>query len=533
MGYEKGTMNKRLGWASLALGIVTTAACGGDDPQGSVDPGSDGPSATPDGGEAGTPPATLQPRVEIKVDPVVVVRGQTARIPVQVFRVDTASAITIELQNAPAGTTASAPLTLAANLSSGELTLATADAASYGDYALQITATAPDLPAPVTFQVPLQVRGVPGALDTSFGTGGSAPVTPNGAIGDVLVDSAGRYVIAGGYNAADQNMLMARLTPGGQMDPTFGVAGLRRWNAPYGHIGHFEMRPGYYRRALREIDGGYALTAYLEPGTTNTNVVVHHELSSAGAEPTYVPPTAPAGDLGSINGGTGVIRDGDGFFLFRRGCKVERRLAHNDLDPSFGVGGIVTLTSTACFVADAMDTPDAIVLVLTANEGGANRRLVTLARNDGTNLDPTSPVEPGVDPVHLSRPGPTGKVLATYGTTVREVSVHDGAATTTLLKGSRFGGALEPAIAKSSLAFYFPDGTIGAITFGTTPVFHRLAPDGENLAAVSGVALAEPDFARFGSIVEAYPDARGGLVLVYPSATNETFEHWTIKRFWL
>jgi uncharacterized delta-60 repeat protein len=63
-----------------------------------------------------------------------------------------------------------------------------------------------------------------GAIDTSFGVGGSVtPVIPGspGAF-DLAVDSQGRILIAGGRTDGDNEVLVARLTPAGALDTSFG-----------------------------------------------------------------------------------------------------------------------------------------------------------------------------------------------------------------------------------------------------------------------------------------------------------------------
>lgn len=515
-------MTQRLGLVLLAFGIVSIVACGEDAPDSSAaDAGPSLPSPAP----------TLKPQLDVRVAPVVLIRDQSVRVPVQVYRRDTLSTLQLVLQGAPAGVQTGAPIALPPEASTTELTVAASKDAGFGDFTMQLLVTGPDLPQSIV-PIPIQVRGAPGSLDTSFGAGGSAVRVPNGMIGDVMVDAEGRYVIAGGYNAPADAMLMARLTPTGQMDPSFGTAGLLRWSAPFGYNAHYEMRPGYYRRALREHRDGYSLTAYLE--SDQKGLVVHSETPQAGTAPVIVPASMPETNLGNVAGGPRVIRDvrsaenDGGFFHFRTGCRVERRFVGNQLDINWGNGGGVELWAAGgCTIVDAVDTPESLY-VLMATSGVY--RLTALDRDDGTNRYPSSP-EVASGPVHLSRPNPEGRVLAVYGTTPSEIT-RDGRPR--VLKGTRFDAALEPRSATSSFPFYFADGSIGILVFGASPVLHRLTPEGEQLGPAAGVALQDPQFGQFKAVVEAFPDARGGLVLVYPEGTAEPlFEHWTIRRFWL
>lgn len=70
-----------------------------------------------------------------------------------------------------------------------------------------------------------------GSLDTTFGSGGTARVSfGNGpaTVRGVAFQSDGRVVVAGQYESAGSSaryFALARFTPGGQLDPTFGVNG--------------------------------------------------------------------------------------------------------------------------------------------------------------------------------------------------------------------------------------------------------------------------------------------------------------------
>jgi uncharacterized delta-60 repeat protein len=69
-----------------------------------------------------------------------------------------------------------------------------------------------------------------GALDVSFGSGGtaSAPMTSGGVVGMAL-QSTGAIVLAVAIGGtANDDFLLLRYTPGGQLDPTFGEGGIAR-----------------------------------------------------------------------------------------------------------------------------------------------------------------------------------------------------------------------------------------------------------------------------------------------------------------
>jgi len=66
----------------------------------------------------------------------------------------------------------------------------------------------------------------PGALDASFSHDGIQTAFPNGAVGyAVAIDHHDRIVVAGSTLAAHPDIALARFTPNGRLDTTFGQAG--------------------------------------------------------------------------------------------------------------------------------------------------------------------------------------------------------------------------------------------------------------------------------------------------------------------
>jgi uncharacterized delta-60 repeat protein len=66
----------------------------------------------------------------------------------------------------------------------------------------------------------------PGDLDTFFSQDGIQTAFPNGAVAyAVAIDHHGRIVLAGATLSGDPDIALARFTPGGALDPTFGRGG--------------------------------------------------------------------------------------------------------------------------------------------------------------------------------------------------------------------------------------------------------------------------------------------------------------------
>jgi uncharacterized delta-60 repeat protein len=75
-----------------------------------------------------------------------------------------------------------------------------------------------------------------GLLDTTFGTNGvvvyGTPAGDESATG-VLIDSQGRILVTGGaFNGSDNDVLVLRYGPDGQLDTTFGTNGVFIYNSP-------------------------------------------------------------------------------------------------------------------------------------------------------------------------------------------------------------------------------------------------------------------------------------------------------------
>jgi uncharacterized delta-60 repeat protein len=180
-------------------------------------PGDDaGTGGEPDGGEAPSPDG-----FELEVSPAIgVEQGKSAPLELRVVRgEDFAEAVTVELSGLPAGVSA-APISIPASSDGGTLVLAAAsDAAQGGPTAAMVSATGGG--AMATADVAVVVRGAPGTLDLSFGTGGST--MPDFRPSAVAVQADGKPVLAG---ELEGDIAAQRFSPDGTIDEAFGTGGL-------------------------------------------------------------------------------------------------------------------------------------------------------------------------------------------------------------------------------------------------------------------------------------------------------------------
>ncbi len=127
-----------------------------------------------------------------------------------------------------------------------------------------------------------------GSPDTAFGTSGIAVVDlpdPLLAANDVESDAAGNAVVGGGTydeNGTGSQQFLARITPTGALDPTFGVGGLAMWvqGPGYAVVRSVEIQPdgrivaaGFTNYGRSETIAGYLPSGQPDPtfGTGGTS----------------------------------------------------------------------------------------------------------------------------------------------------------------------------------------------------------------------------------------------------------------------
>ena len=191
-----------------------------------------------------------------------------------------------------------------------------------------------------------------GVVDAGFGTAGAAPVltiAPPGFIfSSLAIDSSRRILVA--YGDGGPSFRVARFSETGLLDAAFGAGGTA-------------TIPAVNTLAIIDVmaqpDGKVLVvsTTAIDPATPVTQQITLYRLTAAGMlDPTFgsggVVTTSVPGGTGR-DGGTGLGLQPDGKILVagrsdrtatERDGVVARYLPNGTLDPTFGVGGITTVS---------------------------------------------------------------------------------------------------------------------------------------------------------------------------------------------
>jgi uncharacterized delta-60 repeat protein len=183
-----------------------------------------------------------------------------------------------------------------------------------------------------------------GTIDSSFGANGLATLPVQSSCGDcagVSVAPSGDLVVTGstGHLPAnpigapqatpDTQWVVARLTPNGAPDPSFGQAGIATL-LPTGSFG---------TAVATQTNGDTVALGRLVSGGQTVSVLTR--LLPSGA----VDPSFDGGSLVAVPGGgvSGIIANDDGTVLVDTSSVVVRYTAAGLLDPSFGTGGVAAI----------------------------------------------------------------------------------------------------------------------------------------------------------------------------------------------
>lgn len=329
----------------IALGTLLTStvfavavvACGSgstttnDAPDGGTDGGGTSPEASPVGPVTGGSSLKLVAPLSAKI-----AVGRTTDIAVT-RQGDTSHAVAISLTGLPAGVTAMDG-TIDANKNNTVITL-TADSSAVPN-ATPATVTVKGL-SPVTNATttfPLTVQGAPGSLDQSWGVKGlTAGLTEAGSQATGIGVQKSGAVVVGGY--VNNDLVVARYTTAGVLDPTFGTAGQTR-TAPPGSDSRLVPTTNLVVLANDSLVIGGQFHAA-------ANLSFPARFTAGGAPDT----TFGASGFGSSRSGGAVAAvgaDGAGNVLMAGFTFVNRQSSTGVVDTNFGSSGIaLPATSSA------------------------------------------------------------------------------------------------------------------------------------------------------------------------------------------
>jgi uncharacterized delta-60 repeat protein len=246
--------------------------------------------------------------------------------------------VEITLSGAPVGLTAG-PLVLAPGVTSGALNLTMSPTAAPGDVVVSIIATSGELEASTDLRVVL--RGRPGTLDRRLGTDG-IQIIDFGRVYRVLPLDDGSVILAGVLEVPSYRAAVAKLTPEGAPDASFGEAG---WLANPWESGGVE---GYLDVTLSG-DGQLLASGYSYQGMDGQLGILTRFDRSGDLDPMFGiggKVTIGAADGGSFFVRTAVVAD-DGRVLvgaqtpstFEGLPYLARLTADGTVDPTFGTEG--------------------------------------------------------------------------------------------------------------------------------------------------------------------------------------------------
>ncbi len=201
----------------------------------------------------------------------------------------------------------------------GTLVFTATPGAAAGTYAGSVVAIAGD--ATASAPITVNVRPHAGAIDTSFGTGGTASAAPPMVVSGVAMQADGKLVAAGSTpGTTNKDSVLARVLADGQLDPTFGAGGATTTMTAAGV-------DDYFSAALPLADGRILATG---GWTGSSDALTEARYTSAGA-----------------------------------------------LDATFGTGGVSTLSSNARPVAAALGADGTVTMALEVNGGGSSQIALT------------------------------------------------------------------------------------------------------------------------------------------------------------
>jgi uncharacterized delta-60 repeat protein len=200
----------------------------------------------------------------------------------------------------------------------------------------------------------------PGALDPNFGNGGIV-VTPEGAGYAMAVQPDGKILAAGYIDGAADGLAVARYLPNGDLDTTFGSAGIASLEPGLGQASTTT------RAVAVQPDGRILLTGddygYIAVGRLEQDGTPDQSFGSDGLVQTPIEPRFdPAGLLVEPDGK--IVVDGRGSLSGDRytAATLARYVPDGTLDPTFGSGGIVQIRRPSLSMGRMAPGPEGTIL---------------------------------------------------------------------------------------------------------------------------------------------------------------------------
>lgn len=203
-----------------------------------------------------------------------------------------------------------------------------------------------------------------GALDASFGTGGLASVgLGNVVLNGIVMLPDGKMLVAGQrYAASVSDFVVARLTPNGALDTSFGEGG-----SVITDLGGYDQAS-----ALLLLPDGRFIAVGESVGTTSDFALVRY-LPNGSLDPSFGSDGKVITDVGGWDHGDDAVLTPDGKIVVTGASypniTLARYLPDGSLDPTFGMNGVVVAGSGEAW--SVAQKPDGSLVVTTGTLAAA------------------------------------------------------------------------------------------------------------------------------------------------------------------
>lgn len=509
--------------------LLLAAACVGDTPSSNL--GTDAGVAEAGAPDGSTTPIvggdSQKPSIELLVEPVEVIRGRQGTVHVNVARrsggpIDYA----LELQGTPPEFSLGSPVMLTTSMDAVDLKFDCAPSAEFGPRTVRVVAKGPGADT-VTVDVSIKVRGEVGAIDETFGFGGSVEGPVNVSLTDSVLLADGRILALG----ADGRIV--RYDAGGKLDSSFGLDGEVHIDNPHG--GESTLRP--FR--LEPRGGGWEVTTVSADPLSFFHAVVPTDAPFGVVNDPAAPTIQPSDSL-TFRPNDVVVANGSGFLWGRSSAseysrfgKIEHRDQNGAPVDEWGDAGAVSTafletTGTEYSVLDIQISSTMIFAVverqLTSLPNSNTRAILLINRSTGARLAPTY-LPNGAR--NVSSASANNEVLSVVpGRRACVVRVESNGAKDEWPTDCSLGTNVTDDDAR---AIFLRDGRALEVTLGVAPKLFTLLSDGRAESPLDGTPLQFGDAADV-SMVRLFEDDARRLIVV---ARGTLGPRWIIKRFWL